>query len=62
MTSVLSRKRPVLPGETLPPNPVKWPGQPPQLPPVGHQLPAGVVASDNQAFPQWGGACGQWSA
>ena len=78
MTSVLSLKRPVLPGETLPPRPVKWPGNPPQLPPVGlspagrlsplcrslaangHQLPAWAVASDDQAFPQWGGACGQW--
>ncbi len=28
------RRRPVLPGEALPPRPVRWPGPAPQLPPL----------------------------
>jgi len=32
MLPILSRPRPVLPGETLPPPPVRWPGPAPVLP------------------------------
>lgn len=32
MVSVLSRPRPVLPGETLPPAPIRWTGPAPKLP------------------------------
>jgi hypothetical protein len=32
MLSTIRRPRPVLPGEALPPKPVKWPGPAPVLP------------------------------
>lgn len=32
MIAPIVRKRPTLPGETLPPKPVKWPGPAPVLP------------------------------
>lgn len=32
MISTLARIRPVLPGESLPPKPVRWPGPAPVLP------------------------------
>jgi len=59
MLPVLSRPRPVLPGETPPPRPVRWPGPAPQLPPVGLS-PAGrlspvcrSLAVNGHQLPAW---------
>ena len=59
MTSVISRQRPVLPGEALPPMPPAWPSPAPQLPPVGLS-PAGrlsplcrSLAANGHQLPAW---------
>lgn len=57
--STLPKKRPVLPGESLPPAPPVWPAPAPQLPPVGLS-PAGRLSPvcrslvvNDYALPSW---------
>lgn len=59
MISTITRKRPILPGETLPPMPPAWPAPAPQLPPVGLS-PAGrlsptcrSLAVNGHQLPDW---------
>ena len=56
---IIPKRRPVLPGEQLPPAPPAWPGPAPQLPPVGLS-PAGRMSPicrslvvNGSALPAW---------